>query len=199
MIIAISGLSGCGNTTATHNVAKKTGLRIANYTFHDLAKEKGMSFYELQEKAKQEEQYDFILDKKQIEEAEKGDCVIGTRLACWLVDADLRVWLHASLKERAKRLSVKEENVGKSLKEVKELVKKRDKENAVRYKKLYGVNVGKYEDVVDLFINTERYAPEEVADIIVAASRILPKKKNRKAARIAKKIKQIIEEKTGGN
>jgi len=41
--IAISGKSGCGNSTVSRIVATRLGLRVVNYTFKDLARDRGMS------------------------------------------------------------------------------------------------------------------------------------------------------------
>ena len=49
--LAISGKSGCGNTTVSRLVAEKLGLRVINYTFKNLARDSGMSFEELALKA----------------------------------------------------------------------------------------------------------------------------------------------------
>ena len=46
--------------------------------------------------------YDRALDARQVELAREADCVIGSRLAMWLLpDADLRVFLAGSLEVRA--------------------------------------------------------------------------------------------------
>ena len=38
--IAISGKSGCGNTTVSGLLAQKLGIKLINYTFRQLAEEK---------------------------------------------------------------------------------------------------------------------------------------------------------------
>ena len=45
--MAISGKSGCGNTTVSRLVADRLGLIVINYTFKNLAQDKGMSFEEI--------------------------------------------------------------------------------------------------------------------------------------------------------
>ena len=40
--IAISGKSGCGNTTVSGMLAKTLGVTLINYTFRQLAAGKGM-------------------------------------------------------------------------------------------------------------------------------------------------------------
>ena len=49
--IAISGKSGCGNTTISRLVADALEFRVVNFTFRNLAQEKGMELAELLEKA----------------------------------------------------------------------------------------------------------------------------------------------------
>ncbi len=43
-IIAISGKSGCGNSTVSGIVARKLQFDLVNYTFKNLALERGMTF-----------------------------------------------------------------------------------------------------------------------------------------------------------
>ncbi|MDA8409757.1 MAG: cytidylate kinase, partial [Treponema sp.] len=46
-IIAISGKSGCGNSTVSALVAKILGFGLVNFTFKNLAQERGLSFEEI--------------------------------------------------------------------------------------------------------------------------------------------------------
>ena len=90
MKIAISGKSGCGNSTVSRIVADRLGLRLVNYTFRALAAERGISFDEVRRQAEEDSSLDVYLDKRQVELAREGDCVLGSRLAVWLLDdADL--------------------------------------------------------------------------------------------------------------
>ena len=83
--VAISGKSGCGNTTVSRLVAARLGLRVINYTFKDLARDKGMSFDEICILAESDPQYDLTIDKMQVKLALEGGCVLGSRLAIWLL------------------------------------------------------------------------------------------------------------------
>lgn len=192
MKIAISGLSGCGNTTASKLVGEKLGLKVINYTFKDLSRELGIDFDQLHDKAEQDEKIDLMLDKKLIEESQQ-DCVLASRLACWLINADLKVWLHASLRTRATRIA---ERDGIALEEALKKTSGRDKKNIGRYKKYYGVNLKKFVEVADLVINNEGYAPEQVASLIAEAAKN-PPKPNRKVRKFAKKIAALVKEKLG--
>ena len=78
--IAISGKSGCGNTTVSRLVAAQLGLRVVNYTFKDLAREKGVTFEDICVLAETDPQYDLTIDRMQVKLAEEGPCVLGSRL-----------------------------------------------------------------------------------------------------------------------
>lgn len=195
MRITISGLSGCGNTTACKNVAKALGLQVLNYTFRTMAAEKGMPFEEFYEIAASDAKYDYLVEKRQVELAESTrDCVLGSRLSGWAVDdADLRVWLNASLETRAKRIANRE---GKPFEQVLERIRKRDEGDKARYKALYGVDVDDH-DGFDLVVNTEWLTAEQAAALIVAAAKLAKENNIQKPSKIAKRIKQIIAEKLG--
>ena len=95
--IAISGKSGCGNTTVSGLLAETLGVTLINYTFRQLAAEKGMTLAEVIEAAKTDDSYDKYVDKHQIELALAEPCVLGSRLAVWMLkEADLKVYLFAS-------------------------------------------------------------------------------------------------------
>jgi len=186
--IAISGMSGCGNSTVSGLVGEKLGLTVINYTKRNLAEEAKMPFDEWYARHGNDKKYDFMLESKQIELAGENT-VTGTRLACACIEADLKVWLHASPKTRAKRIAERE---NKDPAEVLKAVKERDKNDAKHYKAIYRIDIKKHEEFVDLVINTERYSAEEVVEIICGASKTLPSKPNRKAQRISRRIREII-------
>ena len=108
--IAISGRSGCGNTTVSTLVTEALKkeipeFRLINYTFHTMAPEMGISFKELCRLAEEDPQYDYKVDETQIAMTEGGNCVLGSRLAIWLCkDADLKVFLTAPSEVRASRI-----------------------------------------------------------------------------------------------
>ena len=168
MKIAISGKSGCGNSSVSKIVADRLGLRLINYTFRTMAQERGMSFQEFSRLAEDDTSYDQLLDKRQIEMASEGDCVLGSRLAIWLLrNADLRVYLTASVEVRAARIGRREEkSVEVALRETID----RDKRDRARYLKLYGIDNDNYE-LADLIIDTEKFDAFEVADQITSAAR----------------------------
>ena len=46
MRIAISSKSGCGNTTVTTLLAERLGYKMINFTFRQLAAERGVEFWD---------------------------------------------------------------------------------------------------------------------------------------------------------
>jgi cytidylate kinase len=162
--IAISGKSGCGNSTVSRIVARRLGLRVVNYTFKDLARDRGMSFEEVCRLAEDDPQYDLTIDRMQVSLAQEGRCVLGSRLAIWLLkDTALTVYLEAELPARAARISRRE---GTPLDIAREDTAQRDRRDHDRYKRLYGYDVDDYR-FADLVIDAEALDQEAVAEQIV--------------------------------
>jgi cytidylate kinase len=165
MRIAISGKSGCGNTTVSRLVAEKLDIPWINYTFRMMAEQMGISFERLRELAEQDDAYDKRLDAHQVELALHGDCVLGSRLAIWLLeDADVKVYLDASAHARAQRIAKRE---GGSVELKLEQTIERDRKDSARYKRIYGIDTSDVR-LADLVIDTEHKSPEEIADEIIA-------------------------------
>jgi cytidylate kinase len=161
--IAISGKSGCGNSTVSALVAEKLGLVLVNYTFKSVAQELGISFAEVCRRAEKDSSYDKKVDRRQVELAQSRPCVLGSRLAVWLLeDASLKVYLEAMPETRAERISKRE---GGNPVEVYRRTVERDRRDKARYLKLYNIDIDSY-DFVDLIIDTERKTPEQIAEII---------------------------------
>ena len=163
--IAISGKSGCGNTTVSTLLSEKLGIKLINYTFRQLAAEKGLTLAQVIENAKTDDQYDVYVDTHQVELAKAESCVLGNRLAIWMLkEADLKVYLFASDDTRAKRILNRE---GGDLQQIKDFTSMRDSEDSKRYMKLYQIDNNKY-DFCDLIIDTANYNPEQIVDLIIA-------------------------------
>lgn len=177
--IAISGKSGCGNTTVSNMIAKNLCIPCINYTFKNLGAEMGLSVKEIMEKAKSDSSYDKKVDSKQIELALKESCVLASRLSIWLLkEADLKVYLYASPKKRAERVHKRE---GGNLQEITDFTKLRDAEDTKRYKELYSIDIDNYEPIANIIIDTDNKKPEKVAQLILEelASRHLIQQKNK--------------------
>lgn len=168
--IAISGHSGCGNTTATKNVGQTLALTVVNYTFRDLARDLQLAFEDVQRQASTTHVFDFLTDLNLIRASLRPRVVVGSRLAAWLVDADLRVWLQASLETRASRIYQREREKAPSYEAVLYRTLQRDEQNRRRYLELYGIDINDHSDF-DIIINTEKLTAEQVSSLIVAAAR----------------------------
>ena len=168
MIVAISGKSGCGNTTVTGMVAESLQLRRINYTFKDIAAERGVDFETLHTQAADDPEIDRYLDQRQVELAADGNCVLGSRLAIWLIDdADLRVYLDAPLEVRGQRIALREEIPPEYAIAA---TAERDAADRRRYIGLYGIDIDD-SDSADLVVDTAIHNEQQVAELIVSAAR----------------------------
>lgn len=165
MRIAISGKSGCGNTTVSQLVAEQLGYPMINFTFRTLSEEKGIEFWTFCKMAEESDEFDLEVDQRQVEMAlAHPNCVLGSRLAIWMLkEADLKVYLTASASERARRITQRE---GGTLVERLEQTQQRDANDSARYKRLYAID-NSDTTVADLVIDTSDLGPHEVAALIV--------------------------------
>ena len=162
MRIAISSKSGCGNTTVSTLLSEKLGYPMVNFTFRQMAQERGVDFWTFCKMAEDDYEIDKELDRRQVEMAmEKKDCILASRLAIWMLEkADLKVYLTATAETRAQRVYKRE---GGSHKET----VRRDENDTNRYKTIYGIDNTKPEKVADLIIATDQKTPEEIVSLII--------------------------------
>jgi cytidylate kinase len=162
--IAVSGKSGCGNTTVSRLTAERLGLRFINFTFRSLAEEKGLSLEEVLALAAKDDSWDREVDSRQAGLArEGGGCVLGSRLAIWMLpEADLKVYLRARAITRAGRIAKRE---GGNLEEVAAFTEERDRQDRERYKRIYQIDNDDYH-FADLIIDTDDIGPEQIAELI---------------------------------
>jgi len=167
--IAISGKSGCGNSTVSKLLAQTLNLRMINYTFRNMAQERGMDLKEVLRLAESDDYWDRTLDQTQAFLASEGECVLGSRLAIWILkEAHLKVYLKAAPEIRASRIRQRE---GGDLEQVMRETATRDKNDRERYLRLYGIDNDAY-DFADLVIDTSERKPELVLEDIIYALRI---------------------------
>ncbi|MCX8014017.1 MAG: cytidylate kinase family protein [Rectinema sp.] len=169
-IIAISGKSGCGNTTVSRLVASALGYTHINYTFRAMAAEMGVPLEQLLAQAQHDFSLDRHLDTYQAALARSGNTVIGSRLAMWMIpEADLKVYLKASEEVRAARIHARE---GGDRVAIERFTRERDARDRARYLTLYQIDI---DDVrqAHLVIDTEKWSAEDVAMLIVDAFRAM--------------------------
>jgi cytidylate kinase len=166
--IAVSGKSGCGNTTISRIVAEKLNLSFINFTFRSLAEERGMSLKEVLAAAAADDAWDREVDSRQtaLARAARG-CVLGSRLAIWMLgEADLKVYLKAAPETRARRIVLRE---GGDLRETAEFTVERDRQDRERYLRIYGIDNDDF-SFADLVVETDPLNPEEIAALIAGAA-----------------------------
>jgi cytidylate kinase len=166
--IAVSGKSGCGNTTISRGVADTLALRFINFTFRVLAEEKGISLAEVLSLAATDDSWDREVDGRQVALArEEGGCVLGSRLAIWMLEeADLKVYLKARPETRAARIVKRE---GGGAEEVAAFTAERDRQDRERYLRIYHIDNDDYA-FADLVIDTDDKDVETIVKLIVEAA-----------------------------
>ncbi|MDR2468264.1 MAG: cytidylate kinase family protein [Spirochaetaceae bacterium] len=164
--IAISGKSGCGNTTVSRLVAEQTGLDFINFTFRSLAAEHNMRLEDILHKAAHDDSWDREVDDRQVKmarQSEKG-CVLGSRLAIWMLpEATLKIYLKADAETRIRRIMQRE---GGDFAVVESFTRERDRQDSERYRRLYGINNDDY-SFANLIIDTGIQSPEEITQHII--------------------------------
>jgi cytidylate kinase len=163
--IAISGKSGCGNTSVGEMLAAKLGLTFINWTFRSLAEQRGIPFEKALELAQVDHSWDRDVDTRQVELAREADgCVLSSRLAIWMLkDADIKIYLCASPIVRAARIVKRE---GGDLAEKARFTEIRDRHDHDRYLALYNIDNDRY-DFADMVIETDNLGVEEVVEKIM--------------------------------
>ena len=169
--IAISGRSGCGNTTISRMVADSLELRFINFTFRSLAEDRGLDLKTVLDLAATDDSWDREVDTRQVVLArEDGGCVLGSRLAIWMLEeADLKIYLKATPHTRAGRIVKRE---GGDLNEIAAFTAERDRQDHGRYLRIYNIDTNNY-DFVDLIIETDKLTPVEIASKIIERAKLV--------------------------
>jgi CMP/dCMP kinase len=170
MLLTVSGPPGSGKSTTAGLLAETFGLDHVSGgdIFRELADERGYTPLEFNKLAEENESIDRDLDRRLREIAmEEDDLVLESRLAGWLAGdhADFRFWLDAPAQVRGERIADREE---KDPQRATEETKAREASEAQRYEKYYGINIQDL-TIYDLSVNTARWDPDAVLDMLVTA------------------------------
>jgi CMP/dCMP kinase len=171
MIIAISGTAGSGKSTIARMLAKKLGYR--HHSMGDfqrsIAKEKGITIVELGELEKKDPSIDRMIDDHQIELGRKTDnFVIDSWLSSYFIPHAFKIFMDASLKERAKRITTKRQAESYTrIEDAMKAIGKREKTNQERFRKFYGYDYMKKSNY-DLIVNTTGKDIEDVFKLILS-------------------------------
>lgn len=175
MIVTLGGLPGSGKTSVARELASRYGFTIisAGGQFRKLAQERGLTLQEFGELAEKDSSIDLAIDNRQKELSRNFKmALVEGRLAGRNIDADLKIWLKASLEVRAQRIAKRE---GIPVHRALEETMARELSEATRYTAYYGIDQDDL-SCYDLIIDTTLWEAEGVVDIISTAIEGLKKK-----------------------
>lgn len=168
MIITISGTPGSGKSTLSKLLSARLGMELVSIgdIFRKMAQDRCMSLEEFGLLAKRDEDIDRKLDEEQKRIAkEKDNIILEGRLSGFLVDADLKVWLKAPVEVRTERIAQREGKPGSAaMAETSE----REQCERERYLDYYNIDINDL-SVYDLVIDSSKWGPEEINEIVVKA------------------------------
>ncbi|MBI4020275.1 MAG: cytidylate kinase family protein [Candidatus Aenigmarchaeota archaeon] len=166
LTIIIAGMPGSGKTTLARFIAKKYGLKYcAGSDFFKQAASrlgysiKGAHWWDSREglhflkERQKDSRFDREVDRLLLEKARKGGVVMTSWTLPYLKAPGIKIWIAASQKTRAERISGRDKT---SYKQALAAIRKRDKENRKLYKRLYGFTLGKDLRPFDIILETDR-------------------------------------------
>ncbi|WP_049916754.1 (d)CMP kinase [Halogeometricum pallidum] len=169
LFITVSGPPGCGATTLCEGLSRALdcGYVSGGDIFRELAEDHEMSLSQLIAKADEKDDIDRALDRRLRTIAEQWGTankafILESRLAGWLAGnrADLRIWLDAPEEIRVDRTRDREEMEAE--------MRVREVSEAGRYESYYGIDVTD-QSFYDLRINTARWSPDALLEIVLTA------------------------------
>ncbi|WFN33538.1 AAA family ATPase [Methanogenium sp. S4BF] len=169
MRITVSGPPGSGTTSLAKYLVNKHNFSLisAGEVFRGLAAERNMNLADFGRLAEEDESVDLMIDARQKEIGEARDnIIIEGRLAGHMIDnADIRIWVAASVECRSVRISDREEIDPQT---AVELTIEREDCEAGRYRKYYDIDINDLTPY-DLVINSEVWGVDEIGAIVDAA------------------------------
>jgi cytidylate kinase len=169
LFITVSGTPGSGVTTLCEQLAETLdcGYVSGGEVFREMAEERDVSLTQLIAEASGSDDIDRALDRRLVRIAEEwgtanNGFILESRLAGWLAGnrADLRIWLDAPEEVRVERTRDREEMAAEM--QVREVIEE------TRYESYYGIDLAD-RSIYDLSINTGRWSPRAVRDLVVTA------------------------------
>ena len=173
MIITIHGQAGSGKSSISKLLARR--LKYKHYSIGDLrrqiARKHGLTLAELNNLGEKHNWTDREPDKLQEELGKKeGNFVIDGRMCFFFIPHSFKVYLHAELETRAKRVFRDERKAESfhSIKDAERALVERDRSDKLRYKKYYRLDISKMRHY-DLVIDTTNLTKSGILERIVEA------------------------------
>jgi cytidylate kinase len=170
MRITVSGLPGSGTTSLSRYLAERHGFDMisAGEVFRQLAREHKMELAEFGRLAEEDPSYDKMIDARQKEIAEtQNNIIVEGRLSGWMVpQADLKIWLHAPISCRIKRIATRDQVGDESTAE--KLTLEREACEAGRYRSYYNIDINDLL-IYHLVLDSERWNIEGLGAIVDTA------------------------------
>lgn len=174
--ICVCGMAGSGKSTVAKRIAKEYKLRYFSggdalmafaieEGFRPLERgwwesKEGLGF--LQKRGK-DPQFDKAVDKNLLEVAEKGNVVLDSWTMPWLLKKGFKIWLEASVEERARRIAGRDKT---SYKEALEALKSKENQTKAIYGKMYGFKLGEDLEPFNFILDTEDLNASQVFQIL---------------------------------
>jgi predicted cytidylate kinase len=173
LLITVSGPPGSGTTTTAEHVAARLGVELVpgGQVFRAMAVERGLSLPAFGRYAGDHPAVDVELDTRLAERARKGDVVIESRLAGWIVRNEgfigVTVWIDCDAAVRAARVASRD---GTTEAEALAANDERQRLERARYLALYGLDMADL-SVYDLVLDSTSTPAAELGDRIVGRAR----------------------------
>ena len=170
MRVTISGLPGSGTTSLTYHLASAHRFDVisAGEVFRQMAKERDMSLGEFGAFCENDPSVDRLIDERQREIALSQDQIlIEGRLSGWMIpEADLRIWLKASLECRVRRILDRDRFA--DFEAAMTATAEREASEALRYKQYYDIDINSL-DPYHLVLDTEMWTVDQLGRIVATA------------------------------
>lgn len=169
--ISLAGDLGSGKTTVGEILTEKYNLTKISVgrIFREVAEKLGMTVAEFNKFMETHPEYDCEVDEQtKSYEIKSGNFLFDSRMAWHFVPSSFKVYMTVDVEIAAKRIMLAERQDEKytDINQAVQRLKDRRNSEILRYKTLYGVDIGDYSNY-DLVVDTNGKTPTEVAEIII--------------------------------
>ncbi len=175
-VICISGLAGTGKSTLSKRIAEKYHLRCysGGDALKDLAKQEGYDVssngwwesptgLEFLKKRSDDPKFDKAVDDRLLRYAEQGNVLLDSWTMPWLLKSGFKIWLQASLKQRAERVAERDKI---TLEQAFKVLEEKEARTKAIYKSLYGFVLGEDLAPFDFVLDTDNLNANEVFQVL---------------------------------